>query len=166
MQVNQATNSLYYDERPQREPVKNLDKNAFLQLMIAQLRYQDPTSPMDTNKFVEQMSTFTTLEQITNLNSNFEKLFTLQQFSYATSLMNCEVTILQGENLITGEVKRVSMDSMGVRVWVNDIPYGIEQISSVEKAPQQQQGEGGTTGGNEQPSGEPGSDIEQTANTE
>lgn len=133
MQVNQTGQTLYYEEKKQREAVKTLDKNAFLQLMIAQLRHQDPTSPMDTNKFIDQMASFTTLEQISNLNSNFEKLYSLQQFSYATSLMNCKVTLNQGDSLLTGVIGKVTMDSGGVKIWVDNRPYEIGQILAVEK---------------------------------
>ncbi|MDO7788371.1 flagellar hook capping FlgD N-terminal domain-containing protein [Desulforamulus aquiferis] len=174
MEVNQTNNSYYYEDRNKREPVKELDKNAFLQLMIAQLRYQDPTSPMDTNKFIEQMSSFTTLEQITNLNTNILQLYALQEFSYATSLIGCEVTLNQGDSIINGVVQRVTADSAGVRIWVDNVPYGLGTISAVENiwafsepTNQQQQGdeEGGVVGGTEE-SGIPDSNPGQTDSTQ
>ncbi len=47
----------------------DLDKNAFLRLLMTQLQYQDPLNPMDNTEFVSQMAQFTSLEQMQNLNS-------------------------------------------------------------------------------------------------
>jgi flagellar basal-body rod modification protein FlgD len=43
------------------DPLK--DKNTFLQLLVAQLKYQDPSQPADGLQFVTQLAQFTTLEQ-------------------------------------------------------------------------------------------------------
>lgn len=137
MEVNQTNNSnnsdLYLSNKKQREPIKTLDKDAFLQIMIAQLRYQDPSSPMDSSKFIEQMAAFTTLEQITNLNSHMEKLYSLQQFSQASSLMGCEVTLVNGEEPLTGTVERVTMGEKDIKLWVSGMPYTLEQVIAVER---------------------------------
>lgn len=133
MEVNQTSNSsIYLSDKKQKDPVKTLDKDAFLQIMIAQLRYQDPTSPMDSSKFIEEMAQFTTLEQITNLNSNMEKLYELQQFNQASVLMGSEVSLLNGKEQLTGIVQRVTMGEAGVKIWVNNMPYSIEQVLAVE----------------------------------
>lgn len=49
------------------------NKNAFLQMLVAQLKNQDPMSPMDNKDFLAQMAQFTTVEEIQNLNQNMEK---------------------------------------------------------------------------------------------
>lgn len=46
-----------------------LDKNAFLSLLVAQMKHQDPTSAQDTNQMVSQMAQFSTLEQQENTNT-------------------------------------------------------------------------------------------------
>ena len=50
-----------------------LGKDAFLQLLVTQLRYQDPMNPLDNNDMIAQLAQFSALEQTENLNKNFEK---------------------------------------------------------------------------------------------
>jgi len=58
---------------PVREGGNDLDKNAFLTLLITQLRHQDPLNPMDDREFIAQLAQFTALEQMQNLNSTFNR---------------------------------------------------------------------------------------------
>lgn len=44
-----------------------LDKNAFLHLLVAQLKYQNPMSPTDGSQYMAQMAQFATVEQLTNI---------------------------------------------------------------------------------------------------
>lgn len=56
-----------------REIKSNLDKDAFLRLLVTQLQYQDPLNPMDDKEFLSQMAQFTSLEQMNNMNANATK---------------------------------------------------------------------------------------------
>ncbi len=56
----------------ERNAQGTLDKDAFLQLLVTQLRYQDPLSPMDDKQFIAQMAQFTSLEQMQNMNKSFQ----------------------------------------------------------------------------------------------
>lgn len=53
---------------------KDLDKDAFLQLLSAQLGNQDPLNPMEDKEFTAQLAQFSQLEQMTNLNEGMDKL--------------------------------------------------------------------------------------------
>ena len=54
------------------------DMTTFLNLLTTQLKNQDPTSPMDTNKFTQQLTQFSGIEQQIRTNKHLEKLLTLQ----------------------------------------------------------------------------------------
>ena len=75
--------SLMYSslENKARETSSNLEKDDFLKLLITQLQNQDPTSPMDDTAFVSQMATFSSLEQMSNMNRTLENMLQSQNES-------------------------------------------------------------------------------------
>ena len=50
-------------------PNNQLNSNAFMKLMIAQLQAQDPTNPLDPSTFMTQLVQFNTLDQITQIHN-------------------------------------------------------------------------------------------------
>ena len=50
-----------------------LGKDAFLQLLVTQMKYQDPMNPADSTQYMSQLAQFTSLEEMENLNTNFDK---------------------------------------------------------------------------------------------
>jgi flagellar basal-body rod modification protein FlgD len=55
-------------------PLGTLSKDDFLKLLVTQLQYQDPMSPMDNSQFMAQMAQFSTVEGINNLESTLGSL--------------------------------------------------------------------------------------------
>ena len=53
------------------------DFDAFLSLLTAQVRHQDPLAPLDSTQFVEQLATFSSLEQQVEANEHLETIAAL-----------------------------------------------------------------------------------------
>jgi flagellar basal-body rod modification protein FlgD len=67
--------------------IPEISQDMFLQLFAKQLQYQDPTSPMDTDQFLGQLTQLTTVEGITKMGSGIESIGTkLDQLLAATSM--------------------------------------------------------------------------------
>ena len=59
-----VTSSGCYRSPDRRRPASSSDKEMFLNLMVAQLRYQDPMNPADSGEFLAQTAQFTALEKM------------------------------------------------------------------------------------------------------
>lgn len=57
----------------------SLGKDDFLKILMTQLQNQDPLNPMQDKDFIAQMATFTSLEQMTNMNKSIESLVSAQE---------------------------------------------------------------------------------------
>lgn len=57
----------------------SLGQDAFLQLLVTQLQYQDPLNPMDDKDFVAELAQFSSLEQLTEINSGIDGLKAIGQ---------------------------------------------------------------------------------------
>jgi flagellar basal-body rod modification protein FlgD len=78
MPVAQINNS-YYIPQVQREIKQDLDKDAFLRLLVTQLANQDPTNPIEDRDFIAQMAQFSSLEQMVNMAKQLEKMASTNQ---------------------------------------------------------------------------------------
>jgi len=56
--------------------IESLGKNDFMELLLAQMKNQDPLNPADNTQFVAQLAQFSSLEQMTNMNTNLENMLT------------------------------------------------------------------------------------------
>lgn len=88
---------------------QTLGKEDFLQLLITQLRYQDPLSPMQNEEFVAELAQFSSLEQMQNVNENLRESiqadYVLNQSinnSLVAALIDREARV-QGDHFYYGE---------------------------------------------------------------
>ena len=73
-----------------------LGKDAFLKLLIAELSNQDPLNPMEDREFVSQMATFSSLEQMQNMNKTLESMAEANKFN-AVQYIGKAVAFTKGE---------------------------------------------------------------------
>ncbi len=55
------------------------NENVFLQLLVAQLKYQDPSQPTDGTQFVSELAQFSDLSNTTNMSSDLDSIKQLMQ---------------------------------------------------------------------------------------
>ena len=113
-----------------RKPKQELGKDDFLQLLVAQLTHQDPTSPLEDTQFVAQMAQFTSLEQFTNMNRSFETLNKLIGDSSAVNVVGKQVDIEQSSGTVSGTITAATRGNTP-QVQVNGKWYAWSDVQTV-----------------------------------
>ncbi len=78
----------------------DLDQADFIELLVAQVKNQDPTKPMDPSEFMNQLAQFSAVNGIQDLNTSFNSLsgqLTSEQALQAAGLVGRDVLIPGGE---------------------------------------------------------------------
>ena len=107
-----------------------VSEQAFLQLLITQLQNQDPLSPADPTQFVSQLASFSSLEQITQLNTNMTSVLD----NSVTSLIGKTATVTDPSSstgLTSGTISGVVYYSNGPAVQINGQNYAMTDIQNV-----------------------------------
>ena len=90
----------------------NVDYQSFLKLLVAQMKNQDPTEPMDATQYVAQLATFSQVEQSIQINNKLEEILQSTAVSQAESLLGRTITSADGET--TGVVASVKLYTNGI----------------------------------------------------
>jgi flagellar basal-body rod modification protein FlgD len=77
-----------------RSASKVLDKDAFLKLLVAQLRYQDPMNPSSNEQFIATTAQFTTIEKLDELAQHAARSSQISGIATASALVGRQVTVL------------------------------------------------------------------------
>jgi flagellar basal-body rod modification protein FlgD len=93
------------------ESPQSLDYDSFLQLLIAQMKNQDPTKPTDPSQFVAQLASFSSVEQAIKTNNKLDTLMTSMALSQAEGFIGRTVTSVDGS--LTGVVTGIRIVSGG-----------------------------------------------------
>ena len=101
-----------------------LDKEAFLQLLIAQMQYQDPLEPMDNTEYIAQLATFSQLEATQNLADTVNN-------DFANNLVGKYVILNTDVGTVHGKVDYVMYENGNVLLAVNDGLYSLEDLDTV-----------------------------------
>ncbi|MEO0544776.1 MAG: flagellar hook assembly protein FlgD [Pseudomonadota bacterium] len=90
----------------------SLDYDAFLQLLVAELKNQDPTEPMDSSEYVAQLASFSNVEQSIKTNDQLKQMLETSLVEQASSIVGMNLTSADGE--IEGTVESVAIYSDGL----------------------------------------------------
>ncbi|MGJ7441878.1 flagellar hook assembly protein FlgD [Aquipuribacter sp. MA13-6] len=112
----------------------SLGKDAFLKLLVAQLRYQDPLNPAEGAEFIAQTAQFTQVEKLQEVADSTAAALGIQQRWGAGSTVGREVTFLGAGNVpVTGTVTSAlfTADQPVLRVMTPsgpvEVPFGLVQ---------------------------------------
>jgi flagellar basal-body rod modification protein FlgD len=113
-------------------PGGSLGKNAFLQLMVTQMQYQDPLQPQDNSQFIAQLAQFTSLEQMTNIAQSNQQLLQINQLNFEHQLLNTSVTVTDSKNNpVTGTVTGIQIINGEPNIVVQGQPYPMSALSQI-----------------------------------
>ena len=118
--------------QPATQATGGPDKEMFLQLLVAQLRYQDPSNPADTSQFMSQSAQFTALEKMQDVADQTAALLSAQVSFGASGMVGKHVTYLDADgNSVPGDVQSVTYDVNGPMLLVDGAHVSLGQIQSV-----------------------------------
>ena len=107
-----------------------LDKDAFLQLLVAQMKYQDPLEPTDNTEYISQLATFSQLEEMQNMTASAN----LQRASILVGQeVICKVTNAQtgSTEYVQGSVDYVVYENSKAYVSIDESLYSIDDVYEV-----------------------------------
>lgn len=97
---------------------KSLNYDAFLQLLIAQMRNQDPTEPVDPTTQMAQLATFSQVEQGIKTNAKLDAMLTSSALSQADDIIGRTVTSANGAT--SGEAVALTVGAEGAIAILKD----------------------------------------------
>ena len=113
-----------------RQTSNQLGKDDFLKLLITQMQNQDPTEPMENTEFIAQMAQFSSLEQMTNMSTSFEKVANYISESSATSTLGKTIELNIGDTTVKGIVEG-TIRGEKPEIIVNGMRYDINKIAAI-----------------------------------
>jgi len=89
-----------------------VDYNSFLKLLVAELKNQDPTEPMDATQYMSQLASFSNVEQNIQTNNKLDDLLQTSYLQQAGSIIGRTLTSPDGE--VTGKIEEVRIFDDGI----------------------------------------------------
>jgi len=107
----------------------NLGQQEFLQLLVAQMRNQDPINPLDGAEFASQLAQFNSVEQLINVNSGLSRLQSSQELM-SSSLTNSMAASLTGKSVkaLSNEIHLPSGGTSDINFKLNNSASEVEII--------------------------------------
>lgn len=109
-----------------------LGQDAFLKLLVAQLKYQDPLNPADGAEFLAQTAQFTMVEKLADLEAQGQSTVTSQQQMQAAQLVGRQVTYVNSTgNLVEGVVESAEYTPDGQSLTIGGQAVELDNITKV-----------------------------------
>ena len=133
-EMTNATSRMQAESATKKTGTSEMDQNAFLQLLMAQLKYQDPMKPLDNSQFVAQQAQFTQISELQKLNKS---VAASNQIMEASSLIGKQVGLTDPNNtnnIISGVVDAAKIDSTGASVIIQGNSYPLANVISIQNS--------------------------------
>jgi flagellar basal-body rod modification protein FlgD len=115
---------------------QNMGKDDFLELMVAQLKYQNPMEPAKDLDFIAQTAQFSSLEQMTNLNTKVIELISSNKQLYANTMIGRQITWTdEDDNIKSGIVLKVELNDGEPVLIANNEKVSLDWIINVAYQP-------------------------------
>jgi flagellar basal-body rod modification protein FlgD len=109
-----------------------LDQNAFLKLLVAQLKYQDPSKPMDASQMMSQTATYTQIEKLTDLVTAQQSMVTAQRVQAASNMVGRTVTYTTSDGHTgTGVVASATLTGSEPTLKVGNTDVPLSSVTEV-----------------------------------
>jgi flagellar basal-body rod modification protein FlgD len=109
-----------------------MDKDTFLKLLVAQMKYQDPSSPTDPTQFVSQTAQFTQVEKLTSLSDLTQRVYDSSRQQTATSMIGRTITFKDASGASrTGLVTGASVGSSTPNLTVAGVKVSLDDVTDV-----------------------------------
>lgn len=109
-----------------------LDSKAFLQLLVAQLQYQDPSKPVDTSSFMNETATLTQVQTMEQSAKNSTDLLTAQRAQTATGLVGHTVSYAAADGTThTGLVSAATISTANPTLKIGTAQITLDQVQQV-----------------------------------
>lgn len=109
------------------------DKEMFLKLLVAQLKYQNPSKPVEQSEFMNQAATLANVEQMQAMADQVAASASWQRALAASALVGKQVVGMAPDgSTISGVVERAALTSSSASVVVNGVSVPLSNITSVE----------------------------------
>jgi flagellar basal-body rod modification protein FlgD len=95
-----------------RESKASVDYDTFLRLLVAEMKNQDPTNPMESRDYVAQLATFSQVEQTIQSNAKLDQILQSSALAQADSILGRTVTSADG--MTSGTVQEVKLTANGL----------------------------------------------------
>ncbi|HEY2421090.1 MAG TPA: flagellar hook assembly protein FlgD [Neobacillus sp.] len=129
-----SQNNSIFNNVKSNEQKSILGKDDFLRILTTQLSHQDPSSPLQDKDFIAQMATFSSLEQMTNLNSAFSKFANNQMSQYAATIGKEISWTPQGSiSPLSGVVNGVTTQNGSYYFMVGNEKVPMEQVTEIKQ---------------------------------
>lgn len=113
-----------------------LDGEAFLRLLVAQMRYQNPMSPSDPSAMLEQTTQLRQVETLNQVARTQQQMLGMHQASMASGLVGKTVTALDLDgSTVTGTVDGVRFTPVGPVLLIGDRQIPLDATAEIGAAP-------------------------------